>query len=210
MEQRLEEFNKKMTDAVNNPIVTDVPEMAIKIFGGAKDLPANEIMMMQLYDTDADNEVLFQMLFELVLHGIDIISNGTTNIFDLSGDQYMIKGAVDNINSYIEKFGIQLKTYTASLPIGAASQYREWEDYYCELMRKNPHSRSTDNQWVVLEKYIVHQNEKFTYNQKTTPINYYRFVLRPKNSSLLFYFYFEFKIAVKTTGPAPEKTTMLL
>ena len=210
MEKKVAEFNEKMDDAINNPKFMDVNGMAQIIFGGSKELAHNEIIMMQLSDPDSDPELLFQMLLDLILHGINVISGGATNLFELSIDNEMIKGIVSNINSYLEKFNIRLCTYIMDLPIGAASVYREWEDYYCEIMRKNPHSRNSDNQWVVLDNYLIHENEKFVHNKKTTPLNHYRFVIRPKGTNKLLYFYFESGFFQAVPLVPPEKTTMLL
>lgn len=180
-EKNRESYQKYIINQSENAIdlreEADDPNDSIRLF--AKNLFTKNLNLLKhlyliLLDDEMETVDTFSMLVELVLYGLDILSEGTANIFTLIDEKETI---IDTINMYLADCKIKLiidevlivddifikNTRDDILKI--ASKYRQNDDYYCEILRK-PSSLfcgKTICPWTVLS-YRININNKFRFD----------------------------------------------
>nr|WBF70843.1 hypothetical protein [Megavirus caiporensis] len=110
-----------------------------------------------LIDDCMDIQDLFCMLVELVLHGLDILTENKHNVFDLQNEDDNI---IDIIQKYLKSLGF--KFTIRKIINNGIDDIRDISNYYCEILPKPPVYLCFPG-WYVLnyriiyaEKCIVH------------------------------------------------------
>lgn len=113
-----------------------------------------------LVDDTMEVADLFCMLIGLTLYGIDILSNGQTNVFDLddtNNDFFTI------IQSYLKSIGFQISITNEP---NTDTLYRDRANYHCEIVPKPPPFLCHPG-WYVLS-YRLLDNKKFCFDHLTS------------------------------------------
>lgn len=96
---------------------------------------------------------IFCMIIELLLHGIDILTESKHNLFDLKSST---DDMVYNVRSYLISSGYDL--IINEIQMESPVLYRDRNDYYCEIVPKPPIA-FCQNDWCVLNyRMIVNKN----------------------------------------------------
>lgn len=106
-----------------------------------------------LLDSTMNVEDMCCMLIELILYGLDILSQGMYNIFDLDN--------VDNdvfilLNNYLKNVGYEMKIEKISTTLN-------FENYYCLIRKKYNYD---NNKWTLMN-YTFINNVDFKYKNHT-------------------------------------------
>lgn len=113
-----------------------------------------------LLDDNMDVADLFCMLVELTLYGINILSEGKVNIFDLNDSN---NDFIAIVQSYLKSLGFQFSIHDEPI---TDTLYRDRVDYYCEIVPRPP-LYLCHTGWYVLN-YRLLDNKKFCFDHLTS------------------------------------------
>ena len=106
---------------------------------------------------------MFCMLVELVLYGIDILTNGEHNLFELKeSDDNM----VEMLRSYFKSTGFDINVDEEIIEAEDINLYRDRTDYYCQITKRPPDFLCMKG-WYVL-KYRIIDNKKYSFDRLTS------------------------------------------
>lgn len=138
-----------------------------------------------LMDENTETVDIFCVLLELVLYGLEILSNGKINVFDLR-DQ--IDDNIFLMKSYLESSGFDINVEEEIIDSKDAILYRDRSDYYCEIVPKPPSYLCT-NSWCILNyKFIL--NKKFLFHDEMSMDKFKAFFI--SNEKKIFVINFRF------------------
>lgn len=151
----------------------------------------NEDLSGILIDETMEVADVFCMLVELVLHGLDILTNSVNQIFDL-------KESTDDIiyviKQYLKSSGFDLEVHEDFMELDQSiNLYRDRSDYYCQITARPPEFLCYPG-WYVLNYRLI-DNPKFDFDDNT-PLDKFRAFFISKQKKI---FVFNFKFANKTT-----------
>ncbi len=138
----------------------------------------------QNYEDDQllDSGTLFQILLEITLYGLNIISPEYSLFKINSEDDLSI------LNKYLNKMFINLNSSKEEFE--NINYFRERDNWYCHISNPLPefliNENNIDLMWQV-DKYQMFQNNLFLENDETQ-LEEYKAVVRNKNT--LYYFWF--------------------
>ena len=105
---------------------------------------------------------VFCMLLELVLYGLDILSNKKSDIF-------MLKESTDDIiyliKNYLRPLGFTMHVEEILIDIENINLFRDASDYYCEINKRPPPFLCFPGWYILDYRFIL--NKKFTYDTNT-------------------------------------------
>ena len=137
-----------------------------------------------LFDETMEVADVFCVLVELVLYGLDIITNSASDIFALeeSGNEI-----VNLIRSYLKSTGFDIIIKEEFLDDSPEMQeninlYRDRTDYYCQIVKKPPPFLCFEG-WYVLNYRLIN-NRKYIFNNSTPLDNFKAFFIT--NSKKIF------------------------
>nr|QZX43195.1 hypothetical protein [Mimivirus sp.] len=134
-----------------------------------------------LIDDCMDIQDLFCMLVELVLHGLDILTENKYNVFDLQNEDDNI---IDIIQKYLKSLGFKF-TICKNID-NDINAIREISGYYCEILPKPP-SYLCFPGWYILNYRIIYAEKCIVH----TSIDQYRAIFMT-NKKEIFEFSFSF------------------
>ena len=138
----------------------------------------------------------FCMLIELVLYGINILTNGQNEIFDLVD---VFDPMVDLIKKYIKSMGFDLiLREELFFDKDEIYLYRDRDDYYCQVTNRPPELLCYDSWYVLNYKLIT--NKKFSFDQNSSLDIFKAFFI---SSSIKFNSFSEIKIFVTVSTGVP-------
>lgn len=158
--------------------------LAKELFNKSKNNLTSELTSI-LMDDDTEMIDIFCVLLELVLYGLEILSNGKINIFDLEDHTddkiYLMK-------SYLKSGGFDICIKEEIVEDTDVVLYRDRSDYYCEIVQKPPSYLCTSSWCILNYRFIL--NKKFTFDN-TTPIDAFKaFFISNKNKIFVINFKF--------------------
>lgn len=124
-----------------------------------KDLGLNGLLV----DDMTEPADIFCMLVELVLYGIDILTNTTSNIFELDDPNCELIGTV---NKYLKTTGFYMEINEDFVEDNIVCLYRDRNDYYFEILGKPPFYLCINDGWYV-GNYRMAQNINFKFTKNT-------------------------------------------
>lgn len=113
---------------------------------------------------------VFCMLLELVLYGLDILTNSEREIHSIRD---FTEEILDEINMYIKSIGFKME-FKEDFIDGELCLYRDRTDYYCEILQKPPFFLCYAGWYVLNYRLLVNKN--FVYNS-TTPLRFFKALL---------------------------------
>ena len=143
-----------------------------------------------LIDDTMDVCDVFCCLVELVLYGLDIITEKKDSIFDLV-ESYDDKCFV--IKSYLKSAGFDMNVeeiFSMELYGTDTVLYRDSSDYYCEILKKPPPYMCHPG-WYLLNYRLV-DNKNFHFNTRTPIEKFKAFFI--SNNNKIFTINFNLKI----------------
>jgi len=159
------EYYKYLEQQRENCVQLDDPETSVKelakyLFGRpVSQLDQNLVGI--LMEESMKTIDIFCMLLELVLHGLEILTQGQYTIFDLTEST---NNMIDIMKTYLRSAGIKLNLREEFFD-DAPCLYRDRTDYYCEILpRPSPHLCFSG--WYILG-YRINENKKFTHTVMT-------------------------------------------
>lgn len=134
-------------------------------------------------DQNMDIADLFCMLTEIILYGIQILSNNQYEIFDLQSSS-------DDFVKLLQKYfsTLNLKFNILQLHITDPYKYHYEPTYYIHIVPKPP-SYLLKNQWNVLNYRLIH-NKLFTYNKYSKLSDFKFFFIN--NQNIIFIVNFDY------------------
>ncbi|AGF85402.1 hypothetical protein QJ854_gp380 [Moumouvirus goulette] len=135
-----------------------------------------------LLDESMDIQDLFCMLIELVLHGINILTQSNSTIFDLNSEDDSI---IDIIKKYISSLGFKL--HLVKQLENDINIVRDNPNYYCEILPKPPKYLCFPG-WYVLNYRILSTINKNDY----TKLENLKSIFRTNNKDI-YEFYFKYE-----------------
>lgn len=114
--------------------------------------------------SDGSMEVadIFCMLLELVLYGLDILSEKKADIF-------MLEESTDDIiyliKNYLKSIGFTIKVEEIFMDTENINLFRDASDHYCEINKKPPPFLCFPGWYILDYRFIL--NKKFTYDATT-------------------------------------------
>lgn len=157
----------------NNPNSSIIDFASILFNKKVDDL--NHDLMGIILDESMEIADFFCMLVELVLYGLNILTNGNASIFDLE-DPY--SELVEILRSYLKSIGITMHIKEEFVD-NEKTIYRKKNNYYCEIIPKSS-VPSNHQGWYVLE-YLLTCNPNFKYTQGTKLEAFNAFFVTNKN-----------------------------
>ncbi|XWV25181.1 mg424 protein [Tupanvirus deep ocean] len=137
-----------------------------------------------LVDETMEAADIFCMLIELVLHGLHILTDGKSTIFDL---EESTDDVVYTIKSYLKSAGFDIVVTEDFMDDDQpVCLYRDRNDYYCEIVPKPP-AQFCQKDWYVL-KYRMINNKKFKFMRITPITNFKAFFISNKNKIFTIHF----------------------
>ena len=137
-----------------------------------------------LLDDQMETADIFCMVLELVLYGLDIITNGEADIFQL---QESTDDMVFMIKRYLKSAGFNMEIHE-ELFVDDIDLYRDRTDYYCQIVRRPPELLCV-NGWYVLN-YRMIENKKHIINKIDPLPNYRAFFIASNKKIFVINFYF--------------------
>lgn len=163
-----------LSEDLDNP--NDSIKKFAKILFSKKKSVLGENLSGILISEDMDTADIFCMLIELVLYGLDILTNGETNIFDIpeSTDDLFY-----TIKYYLKSTGFDMEVH--EIYIGDdPTLYRDRTDYFCEILPKP--FFLTPNGWYVLNYRIIYN--KYFSPEDVTKLEHFKAFLITKNKQI--------------------------
>jgi len=140
-----------------------------------------------LVDETMETADIFCMLLELILHGINILSDGKNTFFDIDESTDDI---IYTIKYYLRSLGFDMEFHEFFTEEENITLYRERVDYYYEIVPKPPPYLCT-NEWIVLS-YRMINNANFTFDHNTTLDMFHAFYIT--NQKQIFTISFKYYI----------------
>jgi hypothetical protein len=145
-------------------------ELANILFNKSKRNLDQDLMGLFI-DESMDVADIFCLLVELVLYGLDILSNGKNTIFSIEDSTDDI---IYTIKSYLKSTGFDMIIHQEFIDIdndNDTNLYRDRDDFFCEILPKPP-SYLCAKGWYILNYRIIN-NKKFVFT-KITPLNNFK------------------------------------
>lgn len=158
-------------------------EKFAKILFGKNFNNLNQDLTGIIFDDGHDVVEIFCMLVELVLYGIDILTDKKNNIFDL---QELDDNIIDILKGYLKSAGFILKVDQEIIDEDDLNLYRDRDDYFCQIVKRPPEFLCVAG-WYVLNYRLI-ENKKYHYNSLTVLENFKAFFITRQNKIFTFYF----------------------
>ncbi|MEM3062414.1 MAG: hypothetical protein QW303_02560 [Nitrososphaerota archaeon] len=139
-----------------------------------------------LLDERMETADIFCMLVELVLYGLDILSDGRDQIFSLNEPS---DDGVCLIKAYLRSAGFDIEIREDIFSDKSISQNNR-DDYYCEIIGESSSSRE---EWHIL-RYRIRVNDRFRFT-KNTPLEKFGALFTSSNNKI---FIVNFKYVIRT------------
>lgn len=167
LQKQLENYTdlSKNVENTNDSIVL----LANILFNKLKTSLDHDLMGL-LVDESMDTADIFCMLLELVLYGMDILTDGKT-FFDI---QASTDDIIYTIKYYLRSVGFDMEVHEIFTDDEDLTLYRDRDDYYCEVLAKP--TSFLGNGWYVLS-YIIIYNNKFVIQDVNNLLNYKAFFI---------------------------------
>jgi hypothetical protein len=110
-----------------------------------------------LSDEDMEAQDLFQAILELVLYGLDIITDGSITLFDIN-DQFC--DIMHDLKKYLKSMGLDMKI-DEEIGVEDINAYADKTDHYYRIVPKPIKWLCPQTDWYVLT-YRMIPNESFT------------------------------------------------
>lgn len=120
---------------------------------------------------------MFCMLTELVLYGLDALSQGKSKLFDIDMTDEKSVQVVDIMQLYFKSTGIKVTIVEEDVMHEDINYYRDRTDYYCMISRKPPNFMMPlieQAQWIVLD-YMIIPNRSFSTTDPDDLKSYFAF-----------------------------------
>lgn len=147
--------------------------------------PKNNRFIIEMQD-DAELYDMFLMFLEIILYGINRLTNGVSKIFDMTDDG---DDMIYILNRYLILLGIRVNV--VEIVTDTINDYRKRSDIYCELFEPPPFSIFKEN---LIQGYKLRINTLYEYKKSpgssTKLKDMYGLFLNKKGK--LFRFSFEF------------------
>lgn len=136
-----------------------------------KDL-GNDISALIL-EEDMEGVDLFCMLIELVLYGLDILTEGSATIFNIKDE---FDEMIDVIRKYLKKnIGIDMELKEEFVEPDEINLYRDKDNYYCQITQKPPPFLCYPGWYIMDYRFLT--NQKFIFNSGTALNNFEAFFI---------------------------------
>ena len=169
-----EHFEKQLENPTDLTQDLDYPndsviELAKILFNKSKNY-LNYDLSGAIFDESMDVADVFCMLVELVLYGLNILSDGKTTIFNFEDS---LDDIIYTIKSYLKSIGFDMivVNHESNENDNDIFSYRDRDDLFCEIVPKPPIYLCYTG-WYVLN-YRMINNNKFKYS-KITPLNTFK------------------------------------
>lgn len=146
------------------------PNDSVKIFSNILfNKPLDNLssdMTGMLLDEEMDVIDIFQTFLEIVIYGLDILTNSSVSLFDLT-DQF--NDMIYTLKTYTRAVGFDIVIEEEIVEKDRINLYRDRTDYYCQITPK-PHPYFCFDGWYV-SNYRCIVNSKFVFDKDTCGIN---------------------------------------
>lgn len=156
------DLTRDLTD-VNNSIYL----LARELFGKTKNDLSSQLTSI-LIDESTETIDIFCILLELVLYGLDILTNGQADIFDLKDQTDDI---IYKIKSYLKTANFDMSIEEEIVDPNDVALYRDDIRFYCEVVPKPPLYFCAKSWCVLNYRLIINRNFKFT---DDTPVTVFK------------------------------------
>ncbi|AAV50728.1 hypothetical protein [Niemeyer virus] len=150
------EYYKNIENRRNNPIdlsKLDNPDNFVEIVANhvfsINENKLTDNLTQLLFDGETDIEGIFCVYLELILYGINILTNNTSSVFDLDNIENEL---IDKIQKYLGSCGI--KMIVREELVDNIFMFRDKSSHYCEIVPKPP-SFLCVNDWFVLNYRLI-------------------------------------------------------
>lgn len=107
-----------------------------------------------LIDENMDTADIFCMILELIIYGLNILTNNETSLFDITDATDDI---IYTIKSYLKSTGFDMEFHEIVAQDDDPTLYRDKTDYYYEIVPKPQYI--VPSGWYVLNYRIIHNNK---------------------------------------------------
>ena len=159
-QQKIDYYNYYERQLLNATDIS-VEDLAFCIFTKSKKGLSHNLTRM-LFDGEMDTADLFCMLLELVIMGMDILTDEKRTLFDIGDDT---DKTIADIRDYFISIGLVSEIYEDYVIDSEIDTYNEREDYFCWIAPKSkimPGSLSK-----VISNYKIIMNANYNYNSGT-------------------------------------------
>lgn len=129
-----------------------------------------------LIDDTMETADIFCMLMELMLFGLDILTDGKYVFFDLISS---CDDIIYTLKNYLKSAGFDIKIHEICVAEDEICLYRDRDDYYCEMVPKPPPYLCHPG-WYVLSYRLI-DNDKFEFTKTTSLEKFKAFFISKQN-----------------------------
>lgn len=159
--QYVDNQKKKAIDLTQGMDQDDAVKLLAEALFSKKDLTGI------LLDEGMEIVDLFCMLIELVLYGLQILTNGQADIFVLSDSTDEM---ISKLNTHLNAAGLSMEVHEDFFDDNL-NLYRDKDDYYCQITQKPPPFLCYPG-WYILNYRLI-ENKKYSFD-RSTPLKEFR------------------------------------
>lgn len=124
---------------------------------------------------------IFCMILEIVLHGLNILTDSKVTIFNLNSTT---DDLIYTINSYLKSMGIKMFVCENIMEdIVDLKMYKDTDNYYCQILNIPKGFNFGSNGWTVLNYRLI-INQKFKYTKQSKINTFNAFFINPTTNQL--------------------------
>lgn len=167
VEQQKENFIDLTKDVPEDDPNDNIRQFAERLFSKREKDLKYDLSGILMDDTMVIADV-FCMLVEIILYGLNVLTDKTATLFDWTDST---NDRIYSIKHYLRSTGLDMDVYEEIVDIDKINLYRDRSDYYCEIVKRPPPFLCHPG-WYVLNYRLIN-NRKFIYDEHT-PLELFR------------------------------------